>query len=64
MKNKVPLAASLSAMHHPTWKLRAYVVSQLQKAGCLVWFDKEQLTIGQDWKEELREAVEERCGFS
>jgi hypothetical protein len=47
----------------PDLEIARFVVSQLQKAGCLVWFDKEQLTIGQDWKEELREAVEERCGL-
>ena len=47
----------------PDLEIARYVVSQLQKAGCLVWFDKEQLTIGQDWKEELRQAVEERCGL-
>jgi hypothetical protein len=47
----------------PDLEIARYVVSQLQKAGCLVWFDKEQLTIGQDWKEELRNAVEERCGL-
>jgi hypothetical protein len=47
----------------PDLEIARYVVNQLQKAGCLVWFDKEQLTIGQDWKEQLREAVEERCGL-
>ena len=47
----------------PDLEIARYVVNQLQEAGCLVWFDKEQLTIGQDWKEELREAVEERCGL-
>jgi TIR domain/SIR2-like domain len=47
----------------PDLEIARYVVSQLQKAGCLVWFDKEQLTIGQDWKEALREAVDERCGL-
>jgi hypothetical protein len=39
------------------------VVSQLQRAGCLVWFDKEQLQPGENWEEELRNAVEERCGL-
>jgi TIR domain len=47
----------------PDLEIARYVVSQLQKAGCLVWFDKEQLTVGQDWKEALREAVDERCGL-
>ncbi len=47
----------------PDLEIARYVVDQLQKAGCLVWFDKEQLTIGQDWREMLREAVEERCGL-
>jgi hypothetical protein len=47
----------------PDLEIARYVVSQLQKAGCLVWFDKEQITVGQDWKEVLREAVEERCGL-
>ncbi len=47
----------------PDLEIARHVVKQLQDAGCVVWFDKEQLTIGQDWKEELREAVEERCGL-
>lgn len=47
----------------PDLEIARYVVSQLQEAGCLVWFDKEQITIGQVWKEALREAVEERCGL-
>ena len=47
----------------PDLEIARYVVKQLQDAGCLVWFDKEQLTIGEDWKEVLREAVEERCGL-
>ena len=47
----------------PDLEIARYIVSQLQKAGCLVWFDKEQLTVGQDWKEALRKAVEERCGL-
>jgi len=47
----------------PDLEIARYVVSQLQKAGCLVWFDKEQIQIGQVWEEVLREAVEERCGL-
>src|SRR5271166_2664084 len=47
----------------PDLEIACYVVSQLQKAGCLVWFDKEQLQPGEDWEEELRKAVEERCGL-
>jgi hypothetical protein len=47
----------------PDLEIARYVVSQLQKAGCLVWFDKEQLQPGENWEEELREAVEERCGL-
>jgi TIR domain/SIR2-like domain len=47
----------------PDLEIARYVVSRLQKAGCLVWFDKEQLQLGEDWEEELRKAVEERCGL-
>jgi hypothetical protein len=47
----------------PDYEIARYVVKQLQDAGCLVWLDKEQIQIGQDWKEVLREAVEERCGL-
>ena len=44
-------------------EIARYVVSQLQKAGCLVWFDKEQIQPGEHWEEVLREVVEERCGL-
>jgi hypothetical protein len=47
----------------PDLEIARFVVSQLQKAGCLVWFDKEQLQPGEDWEEALRKAVEERCGL-
>jgi hypothetical protein len=47
----------------PDLEIARYVVSQLQKAGLLVWFDKEQIEPGADWKETLRETAEERCGF-
>jgi hypothetical protein len=47
----------------PDLEIARYVVSQLQKAGCFVWFDKEQLQPGENWEEELRQAVEERCGL-
>lgn len=47
----------------PDLEIARYVVSQLQKAGCMVWFDKEQIQPGEDWEEVLREAVEERCGL-
>ena len=47
----------------PDLEVARYVVSQLQDAGCLVWFDKEQLQTGENWEEVLREAVEERCGL-
>jgi hypothetical protein len=47
----------------PDLEIARFVVSQLQNAGCLVWFDKEQLQPGEDWEEELRKAVEERCGL-
>jgi hypothetical protein len=47
----------------PDLEIARYVVSQLQTAGCLVWFDKEQIQVGESWEEELRKAVEERCGL-
>jgi hypothetical protein len=47
----------------PDLEIARYIVSQFQKAGCLVWFDKEQLQPGENWEEELRKAVEERCGL-
>jgi hypothetical protein len=61
----------------PDLEIARYVVSQLHKAGCLakmahwfktnrytsVWFHKEQLQGGENWEEELRNAVEERCGL-
>jgi hypothetical protein len=47
----------------PDEEIARYVVSQLQKAGCLVWFDKEQIQPGENWEEVLREGVEERCGL-
>ncbi len=47
----------------PDLEIAQYVVNQLQSAGCLVWFDREQILPGEDWEESLREAVEERCGL-
>jgi hypothetical protein len=47
----------------PDLEIARFVVSQLQKAGCLVWFDKEQLQPGEDWEEELRKVVEDRCSL-
>jgi hypothetical protein len=47
----------------PDLEIARFIVSQLQNAGCLVWFDKEQLQPGENWEEELRKAVEERCGL-
>jgi len=47
----------------PDLEIARYVVSQLQKAGCMVWFDKEQIQPGEDWEEVLREGVEKRCGL-
>jgi hypothetical protein len=47
----------------PDLEIARFVVSQLQNAACLVWFDKEQLQPGENWEEELRKAVEERCGL-
>ena len=32
-------------------EIARYIVSQLQKAGCLVWFDKEQIQPGENWEE-------------
>ena len=50
-------------MPPPTLKLRATSSASFRKAGCLVWFDKEQIQLGENWEEELRKAVEERCGL-
>jgi TIR domain len=61
-KNRTPGCIFVSYAS-PDIEIARYVVSQLQKAGCLVWFDKEQLLPGKDWEEELREVVEERCGL-
>ncbi len=47
----------------PDLETARYVVSQLQKAGLLVWFAEEQLEPGVNWQETLREAVDERCGL-
>jgi hypothetical protein len=47
----------------PDLEVARYVVSQLQNAGCLVWFDKEQIQPGENWDDVLRDAVEERCGL-
>jgi TIR domain/SIR2-like domain len=47
----------------PDLEIARFLVSQLQKAGCLVWFDKEQIQPGENWEDELHEAVEERCGL-
>jgi TIR domain/Caspase domain/SIR2-like domain len=47
----------------PDLEIARFIVSQLQKAGLPVWFDKEQIQPGMDWRETLREAVEERCGL-
>lgn len=44
-------------------EIAQYIVSQLQKAGLLVWFNKEQITFGEDWQEMLREAVDQTCGL-
>src|SRR5205085_9863721 len=42
----------------PDLEIARYMVSQLQKAGCVVWFDKEQIQPGEAWEDILREAVE------
>jgi hypothetical protein len=47
----------------PDVGIARYVVRQLQEAGCLVWFDKEQIEPGVRWEEEVREVVDERCGL-
>ena len=47
----------------PDLEIAKSVAKQLQEGGCLVWFDKDQLTIGRDWEEDIREAVEDRCGL-
>ena len=47
----------------PDLEIARYVVSQLQSAGCLVWFDKEQIQPGENWEEVLRDGVEARCGL-
>ena len=47
----------------PDLEIARFVVSQLQNANCLVWFDKEQLQPGENCEEELHKAVEERCGL-
>jgi hypothetical protein len=44
-------------------EIARYIVSQLQNAGLLVWFNKEQITIGEDWPEALREAVDQTCSL-
>ena len=43
----------------PDLEVARYVVSPLQKAGLFVWFDKEQIEPGVNWREQLREAVDE-----
>jgi TIR domain/SIR2-like domain len=47
----------------PDLEIARYVVSQLQKADCFVWFDKQQIQPGENWQEALREAIEERCAL-
>jgi len=47
----------------PDLEVARYVVSQLQSAGCQVWFDKEQLQAGENWDAEIRDAVENRCSL-
>jgi hypothetical protein len=44
-------------------EIARYIVSQLQKAGCRVWFDKEQIQPGENWDDVLRDAVDRRCGL-
>ena len=34
----------------PDFEIARYVVSQLQQAGCHVWFDREQIQPGENWK--------------
>jgi hypothetical protein len=47
----------------PDAEIARYVTKQLQEAGCLVWFDKEQIELGARWEEMVREVVDERCGL-
>ncbi|MGZ5019811.1 MAG: toll/interleukin-1 receptor domain-containing protein [Chthoniobacterales bacterium] len=47
----------------PDLEIARYIVSQLQKAGCVVWFDKEQIQPGENWEDVFRDAVEERAGL-
>lgn len=47
----------------PDLEIARYVVAQLQRADCLVWFDKEQIQPGENWEDTVREMIEERCGL-
>ncbi len=47
----------------PDLEIARYIVTQLQRAGILVWFDKQQLVDGQDWKHEFTDAIQNRCGL-
>ena len=47
----------------PDLEIARYIVRQLQSAGCLVWFDKEQIQPGEQWEHALREAIDERSAL-
>jgi hypothetical protein len=41
----------------------AALVRGLQAAGCSVWYDRERLQAGQDWRNSLEDEVKKRCGL-
>lgn len=41
----------------------ANLVRALQAAGCIVWYDRERLQVGQDWHNSLEDEVKKRCGL-
>ncbi len=47
----------------PDLEIARYIVSQLQKAGCPVWFDKEQIQPGEKWEDVFTDAIEQQAGL-
>jgi hypothetical protein len=39
------------------------LVRGLRDAGCILWYDRERLKAGDNWRNQLEDAVKKRCGI-
>src|SRR5262249_25780208 len=54
----------ISYSHAPSDAAAAFrIVEKLRAGGCLVWLDAQRLTVGDDFENNLEDAVRRNCGF-